>query len=343
MEPRHHRHNNYWDAIYDPLIDLSNFKKIDYDELKNNTGPQYMLFDISQIGNTIVDIEDITFKQCDIYGENNGLRINFKNCTFIKVFFGYSIFNNVKFQNCTFNHSSFSMAQFNNCQFINCNFQNVSFAGNETIFKNTIIHAEDIIKSGYTNLDENVLSQKATSVEYQRSRFEKTKAKFAKMLVSSLANTTDDDLYYNAIKTYLICRSKARIEDFKLEARTHSKTILRSLLFSIKAKVAVVELGIIRASGFINNWGNGLFRAMSFGLLLILSFTLYYYMIYGTSFVGGLIKSIDITFLAGYTKHVTTKTPTLQQIIMLLNMSLGLWWYAIMIPTLINRICNIRQ
>lgn len=343
MEPRQHRHFNYWDAIYDPLVDLSRFKQIELSDFTNNTGPQYGLFDLEKLNKEITNINNINFKCCDIFGSSHGARINFKECSFIKVFFGYAIFSNVKFQSCLFENSSFSMAQFDNCQFINCTFKNISFAGNETVFRNTIINSHDLIQSGYTNLDENVLAQNSTSKEYQKSRFEKTKAKVSKMLVSSLASTTDDDLYYNALKTYLICRSNARIEDFRLESKSSSNGTLQSYFCGFKAKVAIIELGIIKASGFINNWGNGLFRAICFGLFFIIAFGLYYHWVYGASLVGGFIKSIDITFLAGYTKHVTKETPTFQQIIMLFNMCIGLWWYAIMIPTLINRICNIRQ
>lgn len=54
--------------------------------------------------------------------------------------------------------------------------------------------------------------------------------------------------------------------------------------------------------------------------------------------VSSLIKSFDITFLAGYTKHVTSNDSLFKQCIVLSNMLCGLFWYAVAIPSLINKI-----
>lgn len=51
-----------------------------------------------------------------------------------------------------------------------------------------------------------------------------------------------------------------------------------------------------------------------------------------------IIQSFDITFLAGYTKYVNARDDYGIQLICLTNMLLGLVWYAISIPTVINKI-----
>lgn len=51
-----------------------------------------------------------------------------------------------------------------------------------------------------------------------------------------------------------------------------------------------------------------------------------------------MIQSLDITFLAGYTKYSLATDPPNQQLILLSNMILGLFWYGVSLPTLINKI-----
>ncbi|MGQ6656962.1 pentapeptide repeat-containing protein, partial [Serratia sp. IR-2025] len=173
-------------------------------------------------------------------------------------------------------------------------------------------------------------------------RLEGTKAKMAKMVLNSLSATADDDLYYNSVKTYLISKANAKIYKHKYDL-DNEVGFFKKNGSRLKVLTTRLELFVLRVSGAVNNWGNGLFRAIMVGFSLIFLFSIYYFSFFGASVVGSLIKSIDITFLAGYTKHVTKETATFQQCVMLLNMCLGLWWYAIVIPTLINRICSVRQ
>lgn len=301
------------------------------------------LITLNTIPNLIFNVEKVNFSECDFIGETTVTRLTFKAFFFEKVYFGYTRFSNTKFQNCTFSHSSFSMAYFENCQFIDCKFIDISFSGNETLFINSQVDSDRMIKAGYTNLDKAVLESKGTTPEYQISRFEKTKAKFSKMLLNSLSNNTDDDLYYTAVKTHLLSRARSRIAKYEYDRNHLSPTKWKKITSYFKVKAAKIELYILIISGFINNWGNGLLRSIMFGIGIILLFSAYYWLEFGTSIIGAFIKSIDITLLAGYTKHVTKDTPTLAQCIMLSNMIFGLWWYAIVIPTLINRICTIRQ
>ncbi|MEH3675301.1 hypothetical protein POW18_23435, partial [Enterobacter roggenkampii] len=58
----------------------------------------------------------------------------------------------------------------------------------------------------------------------------------------------------------------------------------------------------------------------------------YYYI------MSSIIKSFDITFLAGYTKHISNTDGLFKQFTILSNMLMGLFWYAVAIPSLINKI-----
>lgn len=49
MAARRHRINNYWDVIYDPLIDLDDFIDIKFGDLKHNLSPCKGLFDLGKL------------------------------------------------------------------------------------------------------------------------------------------------------------------------------------------------------------------------------------------------------------------------------------------------------
>lgn len=80
------------------------------------------------------------------------------------------------------------------------------------------------------------------------------------------------------------------------------------------------------------------------GLALIIGFAaLYRALEIQPSFSRALMASFDITTLVGYTKHSATSSPSTTQIFYALNMVLSLWWYAIFVPTVINRISRVRS
>ena len=55
-------------------------------------------------------------------------------------------------------------------------------------------------------------------------------------------------------------------------------------------------------------------------------------------FVQAGVAALEITLLIGYTKYTALDTPLWSQLLFVLNMILGLWWYAIFVPTVVNRV-----
>ncbi|OBU06767.1 pentapeptide repeat-containing protein [Morganella psychrotolerans] len=129
-------------------------------------------------------------------------------------------------------------------------------------------------------------------------------------------------------------------------------------LFLFKKTAFFIEGIVMKMFGFINGWGSSLPRVFIFGVLILLIYTIIYMFmdggqvpvisVYGEAknvevtsfyyFTNSLLKSFDVTFLAGYTKHITMYDSILKQLTLLTNMLVGLFWYSVLIPTLINKI-----
>ncbi|WP_290435334.1 hypothetical protein, partial [Aeromonas caviae] len=68
--------------------------------MRNGSHFKHYIIDISFSGvKERVKIEGAFFDECDIQGNNGGMKITFKNCKFEKVYFGYSKVNDVNFEN----------------------------------------------------------------------------------------------------------------------------------------------------------------------------------------------------------------------------------------------------
>ncbi|MDV2100107.1 anti-phage Hailong system effector protein HalA [Serratia marcescens] len=366
---RQHRIKNYWDVTYDSQIKLEEFIPWGFDDLningRNNSGPRKVTIDLtipdqiansrSQDGKIILTkiksenfknkfFEGYVFTECDIYGDNKGVRITFKKCEFRKVCFGYANFKNIKFIDCIFNECSFSMASFENCQFNNCIYNDISYSGNETKLKNTYIEPGKFINSLFVRQDKDILEKEGATPEYQKYRSYGTKTKCSKVVLNSLSTIPDDEAYYQAVEVHFKCKQISKQKAISFE-RADSK-IIKKTWYSLLLLKSMVENFIINTSGLINGWGGGLFRCVFVGLFIMIMFAGIYSITSSGDIIGSLMKSVDITLLTGYTKYSTQTSTTgaeeLSEVIHLINMMIGVWWYGILIPTLINKICTSR-
>ena len=195
------------------------------------------------------------------------------------------------------------------------------------------------IAAAYTNTDKEIISQRAQATPaYQKSRLEGTKAKAARMILSNLQLVGDDDAFYDAVKCYTTQVLVAKIFALKQKIESnpsHTKLITYTLLI-----IGLhLELIILTLSGHINGWGSSVGRSAGFGLFIATIFTCIYYIFnIATTLPLSVLTSLEITLLVGYTKYSTDKLPLLHQYLFALNMLLGVWWYSIFIPTVVNRI-----
>ncbi len=206
--------------------------------------------------------------------------------------------------------------------------------------------------SAYTNTDKDVLEQRGnTTPAYQTMRLEETKVKIARVILSNCEGNGDDSVYYDAVKTYLTQSLISRQTRALYEMRT-SKALWRRLRSTGAFLLSAMELSILRLSGAINAWGFSLARPALVGLAIILLFAVIYRLTGITCDGDGIVMSctnklaimtsFDVSLLVGYTKHASEKTSWLAQLVYGCNALIGLWWYAVFVPTVINRISRVR-
>ncbi|MGX5027721.1 pentapeptide repeat-containing protein [Enterobacter asburiae] len=365
-----HRHKCFWESTFDESIDLSIFLPLLINEVNNkrNNGDHLKNYVIDfgvqeqneqdKPNTTRITIENATFETCDFKGNNKGQKITFKKCIFKKVYFGYSELHGVNFEDCNFIESSFSLTRFNDCTFNEgCKFTKISISGGKTSFNNSILCSGQLLFHSYEYATNKYCEKHGLHKEEQVYRMSLSQVKLARNILNSVSIIGDDDIYYDATKTLFKLRLKERESKIKLSASKYlaeakkSKSCKALLLYFYKKMRSLLfplEKGMLNSFGMINGWGSNLLRCMFFGCVIFSIFSIiYFFQSYG-SFSGdnlwfdtifrSMIKSLDITFLAGYTKYSLASDSSENQLLLLSNMILGLFWYGVSLPTLINKI-----
>lgn len=337
------KRNQFWEPIFAPAP-LEPFKSFDWDT-SNVTGICKQTCTATnlktRLGNrNSYSASDFRFCECDFRGDFDLKKITFKECVFEYCDLGYSTWSNVKFQKCTFRKCSLTMSTFEKCQFLDCTWADTGLSGNETRMSECLItNPRAFVISAYTNLDHTVLEKHNTTPSNQKMRLEQTKVKVARMVLTSLERNGDDRGYYEAVAMYLNQSLDADL------AEARHKVASRNRYLSNRLRIVFLNLekSILNASGFINSWGASIARPALFGVGLMVFFGLFYYFTnIECSIYGGLMASFDITTLVGYTKHAVKNGGVMKELSYATNMMFGLWWYAIFVPTVINRISRVR-
>ncbi|QRG79202.1 pentapeptide repeat-containing protein [Citrobacter sp. R56] len=366
-----HRLTCYWESVYDTSVDLKRFKQVnirDINTIRNNGDHlKNYVIDLDNTDNKSeagkpntkrIVIENAFFEICDFRGNNSGQKITFKNCEFKKVYFGHSELHDVNFDNCTFNESSFSLVKFYRCSFNElCRFKKISISGGKTNFDNSIISSGDLLSNAFKYATSEYCNTHSLNKEDQVYRMYLSQVKLARNILNSVSIIGDDDIYYNATKTLFKLRLKERESKIKLSARNYRVAAKKENKFrnniswlykTTRSFLFPFEKIMLNCFGLINGWGSNFLRCMFFGGVIFSIFTIIYFIQqnvliatevpWSKGLLKSMIQSLDITFLAGYTKYSIANDPPGQQFLLLINMILGLFWYGVSLPTLINKI-----
>lgn len=374
-----HRHKCYWEVIYNSKIKLGVFKPLSIhsvNEIRNNSDHlKHYVIDVKTPDAPLTSekpitqrifIENATFDICDIRGNNKGQKITFRKCTFKNVYFGHSFLSYVNFESCIFKDTSFALSHFYRCSFDEkCTFEKISVSGGKTNFEDSIINAEDLIFNSYKYATDEYCKERNLDRAEQIYRMNLSLVKLSRNILSSVTLIGDDDAYYNAVKTLFRLRvrekeSKIKFRTSKIEQECNSSTGFFKWL-KLKSKLLLnkslsllfpLERAILTSFGFINGWGSSFIRCIIFGFMIFSFYSICYIyqawpqnvsLVLATDIIlKCMIKSIDITFLVGYTKHTLASDDALLQLLTLSNMMLGLVWYGVSFPTLINKISMAR-
>ena len=343
------RRKNYWEPVYRPELIEKDYPEFNWD-FTNTAGPKSCICNGELLEQKIKVSESFVVKNqnfinCDFTGTFGDTRLSLKSCRFTNCDFGRSAWVNVKFSDCVFEKCSLSTASFSEIQFLRCEWSDIGMSHEEMRLQNVMIsNPAEFINSAYTNRDKDELAPYGKTVDYQVYRLEQTKSKIGRKILSNLEKTGDDDAFYAAVEACAkqIFAAKIIEATYKLgslKRRLSIDAIRWSLLFSLYH----IELGIVSLSGRINGWGGRIGRAVLCGVFLIVFFAIYFYGLgFFKDFPRALLAALEITLLVGYTKYTSTGTPWLEQLAYSINMVLGIWWYAVFVPTLINRISRVR-
>ncbi|WP_240364359.1 pentapeptide repeat-containing protein [Pseudomonas syringae] len=339
------RSTSYWDSIFvGHTLQLASHVW----DFTNNKGPSRLYFKSLDLLKYIkkkslrrFNCKSISFNECDFNGEFiseiSKREISFGKCNFTKCDFGGSVWKGVKFSECKFERCSFTMAEFQDCIFYECEWIDITLSGTETKMPNTLVSNPDkFISAAYTNLDKNILLRNSKTPGYQKMRLEGTKAKFSRTLMKNAENHGDDDAYYGAVQTYLNQSLKSKIQKSMYEFINGKGSLGHGMNFL----AAYFELFLLNISGFVNCWGKSVARPAIIGIALTFVFGLLYGFM-SNDYQRGLVQGFDITFLVGYTKYAAKTNPIHIELLYGLNAFFGLWWYAVLVPTLINRISRV--
>lgn len=309
----------------------------------------------------------ITIKNCE-----------FHLCYFSFSRFNDVNFVNCKFNSCSFSQSRFYRCIFDeNCKFYNLSISGSSTKFEDTeinaisFFKKTYEAFNEKPESYKDlNLPEEEYRLAKSIVKLSRNILASTQScSNDDFYYSSLKNLClkkiNEKKYYNLKR---IATLSSNIEEKKVECKTtESKEIWYILTSSFKVKCLKarqhtyhIEKIIVKLFGFMNNWGGSIQRVLAIGFAILMAYSVLYFVMdkgwvnYATDtegvkiahvhtesiyfFFSSLIKSFDITFLAGYTKHISNHDSLFKQYVLLSNMLIGLFWYAVAIPSLINKI-----
>lgn len=346
-KPRGRRTASYWEPIFAPDLQ-SAFPLHDWN-FAHTAAPRHVTLRDEELkarisSGTPPRFDKIRFVECDFLGlfDIFPREIVFNQCEFEKCDFGLSTWRRAKFSKCKFIRTSFSQTNFRECDFRSCDWKEIGLSGNATDISGTIItNPSSFVGAAFTNTDDEILKTHKTSAAYQSMRLESTKATVARGLARMLQNIGDEAAYYDAVRASSNQSSMARLHEAYFDL-THAG-FLRRVASIFRLLGYSLELIVLNAAGVVNAWGRSISRPFLIGAAIIAVYALAYFNVdKPPSWSAAVIKSTEVTLLVGYTNHSQATLALGPHLLVLSNMLIGLLWYVVFIPTLVNRISRIR-
>jgi hypothetical protein len=313
----------YWHATYDPR-GTDPTQDFDLDGMANTVGPvDYVIKDASGLPK----IAKITFRGCDFKGKYS--KLTFGESTFEDCNFNGGTWTEVKFSKCKFQKCHIAITEFAKCTFLECTFDGISVSAEHLKLERTSIQAAPFLSAVITNNDH--LPQ-GTTAETQNRRLRITLSKVARTILSSTRDEPDPDLYFEAYKEFMVRYLRAKRDRQWDPKQTPKRRLLPRLFFT---GVVWVEHALTVTAGYLTDWGRSIMRPLFFAAAQIVVFAVVYRLMNGKlTYLGSLAKSVDVTTVAGYTRY---PTQGLERLATTINMLLGLYWYSLLIPTVVKR------
>lgn len=311
-------------------------------------------------GGKKITIKDCKFHKCyfsfSVFNDINFMNCKFESCSFSQAKFYRCIFD----ASCTFYNISISGGK---TKFINTEINPIGlfkkiykpFEDKPESYKGKDINKERyLLARSIVKLSRNILESNHSCSNDDLYYLSLKNLHLVKLEEKKLYNASKiSDIRENIKRKKLDCGSREN-----KEKRYIFTNKIKAWFFTFKKPAYFFEDKVIKLFGFMNSWGGSLQRLFFIGFSILVFYCLIYmcmdngsvnYMVSDSRisvvhaekwyyFLSSLIKSFDVTFLAGYTKHISNSDGLLKQYVLLSNMLLGLFWYAVAIPSLINKI-----
>lgn len=345
MLPRGRRTKSSWEPFFDP-DEKAEFPILEWD-FTHNKAPAHVTFLATGLDSYVnaggrAKFENVRFEKCDFSGvfDRSPGEIVFVGCTFFECDFGLTTWIRTKFTSCKFDKSSLTQTKWVECEFRACAWVDVGLSGNATDFVTCII-TNPIALVGASYIRRVEQSDHKRAMDNER-RHRATKSTIARSISRMLVNVGDEVAYYEAVCAETNTSIISRIFNSCFGLRFGDKIFHRARC-ALSIPVLWLEFFILNASGFLNAWGRSVARPIIVGLSLVLVFWGVYAFDGSTNGLSqSLRKSVDVTTLIGYTAHVDMSMSKKSNWTTAIHMILGLWWYVILVPTLVNRISRVR-
>jgi hypothetical protein len=324
---------NYWEVTFQTLDRAFPNWILGKDALPRETGKTGVQISTS-VATRAVNLAKKTFDTCDV--NHFDLKdSSFKGCSFINCRFIKANFEGVKFSGCRFEKCHFLNVHFVRCQFIGCSFDGISASGEQLYFSETSLSAQKFVGALVTNLT--ALPQ-ATTEDVQKFRLLGTKTKVAGAIFRSVKEQPDIDQFFDATQTFELAVQRQQVSEArwfvdagKLRAQTWSSRFIRW-------PARMVALGLIRAAGFLTDWGRTPAKSAWLLAFAVAFFTAIYAFAFEQSIPVALLRALDNTFVFGYTPaYPSLNKVTAFDFVAFANALTGFCWYALLIPAISKR------
>ncbi|MBN8671865.1 MAG: pentapeptide repeat-containing protein [Chitinophagales bacterium] len=298
-------------------------------------------------------INNVSFKMCAFFIESKKEanvieKMTFRRCYFNDCFLGSIEFKDVRFENCIFNSCDFMNSRFHECNFDRSEFSNCSAIN--TYFDKTEIAPNSFFKS-LNHLNHNISNNHADIDDinkslrhYKYNHFNLTKTVYRSNTSAYNSIYVDESLYHlkKAELTFLIDRFRHPNDMFECKKENFVYSLFKrgKQLIPISGKY----LNIILTKG-----GTSLQRLIYIASVIIIIFSIYIkyfssitYELNGVQvclsdniYINCLWKSLTIFFRANNSFKTCNE---LDLFILTLCQTIGIFWYAVLIPILLRKI-----
>lgn len=306
-------------------------------ELKNGSGLSG--FDHARVvlgppeSSARLNVAEKRFSCCDFRGSIE--KASFTKCEFLGCYFTGTHWKMVKFSRCRFQKCHFLHTDFLDCRFLECEFARISVSADHFRCETTEIDVTTFLAGVTTNL--NYLPPNVPG-GYQTSRLVRDKAKLARILYRSNQELFGRQ-FFAAHKELIVYSILADIEEQRFEEirpRSVPKRRRRAS-FLCRTFMSFIDLRTVQAAGGLTKWGQSIARPLFFILGVMFLFALLYLYIFNLKRGEAILRSLDVSFVAGYTGHIpVTDSPALR-ITTLINLMVGIYWYSLIVPVITRK------